>query len=72
MCALFERLTPWADQLPNNGIGAESPVSHYLGGLATVLGRYDEADDFFTDACRSPPTEPARSSSPPAPTCRGG
>jgi hypothetical protein len=22
-------------------------VSHYLGGLATVLGRYDEADAYF-------------------------
>ena len=27
-----------------------SPVSHFLGGLATVLGRYDEADDLFTQA----------------------
>ena len=29
---------------------AEGPVSHYLGGLATVLGRYDEADTYFTQA----------------------
>ncbi len=26
------------------------PVSHYLGGLATVLGRYDEADAYFAHA----------------------
>ena len=30
--------------------GAEGPVSHYLGGLATVLGRYDEADSYFAYA----------------------
>ena len=47
---LFDRLSPWADQLPNNGIAAASPVSHYLGGLATVLGRYDEAETYFTHA----------------------
>ena len=29
---------------------AEGPVSHYLGGLATVLGRYDEADAYFAQA----------------------
>ena len=29
---------------------ADGPVSHYLGGLATVLGRYDEADAYFTQA----------------------
>jgi hypothetical protein len=28
----------------------EGPVSHYLGGLSGVLGRYDEAERFFTDA----------------------
>jgi hypothetical protein len=25
-------------------------VSHYLGGLATVLGRYDQADAYFAKA----------------------
>ena len=25
-------------------------MSHYLGGLATVLGRYSEADNFFAQA----------------------
>ena len=29
---------------------AAGPVSHYLGGLATVLGRYDEADAYFAQA----------------------
>ena len=44
---LFVRLAPWTDQWPCTAITAEGPVSHYLGGLATVLGRYDEADAYF-------------------------
>ena len=48
---LFGRLAPWADQWSTMGSAAvEGPVSHYLGGLATVLGRYDEADAYFTQA----------------------
>jgi hypothetical protein len=47
---LFDRLAPWADQFSTTGITAEGPVSTYLGGLATVLGRYDEADAYFVQA----------------------
>jgi len=47
---LFDRLAPWADQLSYPGPTAQCPVSHYLGGLATVLGRYDEADAYFSQA----------------------
>jgi class 3 adenylate cyclase/tetratricopeptide (TPR) repeat protein len=48
---LFERLAPWASQMSTSGGGgADGPVSHYLGGLATVLGRYDEADAYFAQA----------------------
>jgi class 3 adenylate cyclase len=47
---LFERLAPWASQLPATGGSALGPVSHYLGGLATVLGRHDEADGYFTQS----------------------
>jgi class 3 adenylate cyclase/tetratricopeptide (TPR) repeat protein len=48
---LFDRLAPWADQSATAaGAVAEGPVSHYLGGLATVLGRYDAADTYFTQA----------------------
>jgi class 3 adenylate cyclase/tetratricopeptide (TPR) repeat protein len=48
---LFDLLVPWADQFASVGIaGAEGPVSHYLGGLASVLGRYDEADNYFAYA----------------------
>jgi class 3 adenylate cyclase len=45
---LFDLLGPWAAQIPATGASALGPVSHYLGGLATVLGRLDEADVFFT------------------------
>ena len=47
---LFDRLAPWADQLPATGGSALAPVSHYLGGLATVLGRYDEAELCFAQS----------------------
>jgi hypothetical protein len=35
--ALFERLQPYAGQIPATGASALGPVSHYLGGLATVV-----------------------------------
>ena len=45
---LFDRLAPWADQSVASGsVTASGLVSHSLGGLATVLGRYDEADAYF-------------------------
>ena len=47
---LFDRLAPWADQFSTTGLTADGPVSHYLGGLATVLVRYDEAVAYFIQA----------------------
>ncbi len=47
---LFDRLAPWGDQLSCGGTITAGPISHYLGGLATVLGRYDEADKYFSHA----------------------
>jgi tetratricopeptide (TPR) repeat protein len=44
---LFDRLAPWADQLSCTGSTAEGPVSYYLGGLAAVLSRYDDANEYF-------------------------
>jgi class 3 adenylate cyclase len=44
---LFSQLEPWAAQLPATGGSALGPVSHYLGGLATVLGHFAEADAYF-------------------------
>ena len=49
---LFDRLAPWADQLCLTPVTALGPVSQYLGGLAGVLGRYDEADSYFAQASR--------------------
>jgi class 3 adenylate cyclase len=48
---LFDRLAPWAAQWTTSaGISSQGPVSHYLGGLATVLGHYDEADAYFAQS----------------------
>ncbi|MDP9335991.1 MAG: hypothetical protein M3Q30_22150 [Actinomycetota bacterium] len=50
---LVDQLKPWADQWVTTGPTAEGPVNHYLGGLAAVLGRYDEAHAYFTEAAGS-------------------
>src|SRR5438132_2440636 len=48
---LFDRLVPWSNQFATTGGGsAQGPVCLYLGGLATVLGRYNEADIYFTQS----------------------
>jgi len=47
---LFNRLAPWANQFSAGAMSAEGPVSHYLGGLASVLGRYDEAETHFLES----------------------
>jgi class 3 adenylate cyclase/tetratricopeptide (TPR) repeat protein len=51
---LFERLAPWADQWSTtSGPTVEGPVSLFLGGLATVLGRCDEAEAYFAQSAAS-------------------
>ena len=35
------------------GPSVEGPVSLFLGGLASVLRRYDEADAYFTQSAQS-------------------
>jgi len=47
---LFEKLVPWRAQLPATGASVLSPVSYYLGGLAVVRERFDEAEAFFVQA----------------------
>jgi tetratricopeptide (TPR) repeat protein len=47
---LFDRLAPWADQLPATGGSALAPVSYYLGGLATVVGRFDDAEVYLAQS----------------------
>ena len=48
--ALSSLLAPWATQLCSNDVMCAGPVTHFLGGLAGVLGRRDEADAYFTHA----------------------
>ncbi len=47
---LFDELAPWASQLSYNDATTGGPVSHYLGGLASVLGRYEEAKVYFAQS----------------------
>ena len=47
---LFERLEPFADQMPNGGSMVDGPVSHFLATLATTLGDYEVADRYFAQA----------------------
>ncbi len=47
---LLERLSPWPYLLSYNTGSTEGLVSHYLGALNAVLGRYDEADRWFAHA----------------------
>jgi len=47
---LLHRLVPHADQVACSLATANGPISHYLGGLAAVLGRYDDADSYFAKA----------------------
>jgi hypothetical protein len=47
---LLDRLVPWESQSCLAPVAYEGLVSLYLGGLATVLGRYDEADAYFAQS----------------------
>jgi class 3 adenylate cyclase len=47
----FDVLVPWSEQFSSaGGVTAEGPVANCLGGLATILNRYDEADQYFSVA----------------------
>ena len=48
---LFMQLSPFAGQTVHTGtVSNRGPVSSFVGGLATVLGRYDEAVKYFDQA----------------------
>ena len=47
---LFDLLAPYHEQIPAVSIGGNPPVACYLGGLAMVLGRYDDAENYFIEA----------------------
>jgi tetratricopeptide (TPR) repeat protein len=48
--ALITRLAPFRDQVPHNGLNPQAPVSTFLGGLATVVERFEEAESYFEQA----------------------
>jgi hypothetical protein len=50
---VFEQLAPFADQWLYTDVATSGPVSRSLGGLATVLGRYNEADAYFAHSAAS-------------------
>jgi tetratricopeptide (TPR) repeat protein len=47
---LLGLLAPYHDQVAGTGFTYLGPVATCLGGLATVLSRYDEAERFFEEA----------------------
>jgi hypothetical protein len=50
---VLDRLAPFADQWLYTDVATSGPVSRSLGDLASVLGRYDEADASFAHAAAS-------------------
>jgi tetratricopeptide (TPR) repeat protein len=49
--ALLERMAPWANQWVTAGIvGSSGPVCCFLGGLASVLGRFNEGNALFVQS----------------------
>ena len=47
---LYDLLAPYHEQVPFIGTLGFFPVALSLGGLASVLGRYDEAEAHFAEA----------------------
>ena len=47
---LYQRLAPWHGQVACTPGAIYGSVAHYLGHLATVLGRYDTAEAHFSNA----------------------
>ena len=47
---LLELLAPHHQQVPNDSLMCHEPVAMFLGGLATVLGRYEDAEVYFAEA----------------------
>ncbi len=47
---LTKLLAPFRDQVPHNGIIPHPPVATFLGGLATVVADFDEAESYFIQA----------------------
>ena len=43
-------MDPFREQVPHNALIPHPPVATYLGGLATVAERFEEAESYFTQA----------------------
>jgi tetratricopeptide (TPR) repeat protein len=51
---LYRQLVPYAGQfVAHNAVGTTGSVSHYLGLLASAMGRFDEADRHFAVAAKA-------------------
>ena len=50
---LLEQLSPFSDQWLYTDVVTSGPVSRSLGDLSVILGRYDEADAYFTHSAAS-------------------
>jgi class 3 adenylate cyclase len=49
--SMMQHIQPWGDQFCTVGVAAPlGPVSYYLGGLATILSRYDDANGYYTQS----------------------
>ena len=51
--SMLEQLAPFSQQWHYSDISTAGPISRTLGGLATVLGRYEEADRYFAHSAAS-------------------
>ena len=47
---LITQLEPFRKQVPYNGLIPHPPVAAYLGGLVTVVDRFEEAESYFEQA----------------------
>ena len=47
---LIALLAPYHDQVPTNTLVSHSPVATFLGGLASVVGRFEQAEVYFEEA----------------------
>lgn len=45
-----QRFVPFHDQIVSFSIGAQPAIAHYLGMIDHFLGRYDDADHWFSEA----------------------
>ncbi len=50
---LFDRLLPWAGQIPTAVVAASESIDHCLGELAALLGRTADAEHHLDAAERS-------------------